>query len=114
MSTYKKPKFSDLKHRANLYTTSESSDSEGGVTESESTVKENVWCQIIPMDGTRALEYSQIYHAKPFVIIMRKRSDVTINESTYMVYDSRTFIFRSVINEYEADWYLKILATEKA
>ena len=102
-----------LNRKVAIYTVTETSDSQGGATESGSLTR-TVWANVEPLTGTRAKEYSQITSGKGYRITMIKPSDITISEGNYLIYDSRTLAVHSVISLDEEDYYLEIIAEEKA
>ena len=99
--------------KVSIYSITETTDSQGGVTET-GVLEKTTWAKIEPMTGSRALEYGQLTHGKPYRILMRRRKDLTLNENYYLVYGSKTFRIHSVVNIEEADSFLEIIAYEKA
>lgn len=99
--------------KVDIYTVTATSDSQGGATESGAKTR-TVWAAVEPLTGTRAKEYGQIASGKGYKITMIKPSDITISEANYLIYDSRTLAIHSVISIEEEDFYLEIIAEEKA
>ena len=102
-----------LNRKVAIYTVTATSDSQGGATETD-TLTRTVWASVEPLTGSRAKEYSQIVSGKGYKITMFKPSDLTISESNYLVFDSRTMAIHSVISKDEDDRFLEIIAEQKA
>jgi SPP1 family predicted phage head-tail adaptor len=104
----------EFNQRIAIWNTTLTSDSMGGTTESVPTVAlMTVWARIEPMTGTRGLDYAQVTGFQGYTFTMNYRSDIAINYTNYIMYNSRKFQITSVLNPTEGDTELQILAYEK-
>ena len=89
-------------------------DSGGGMTEGTPTTVATIWANIIPLTGSRALEFAQITNGKPYdITINYPIGDFTIDETNILTFDSRTLTIHSVVQIDESLKQYKIIAYEK-
>ena len=105
-----KPKIGDLRHLVSLQNSTNTSDGAGGFTQSYSTIAD-VFASINPKKGNEIFSdgaQNPVTHE----IFIRYRDDVTINNTTKIVFGTREFNIRSILNLEEKNRFLKIEAEE--
>ena len=95
-----------------IQTAARTSDNTGGSTTAYTSAKK-LWAKIKPMTGRRLLEFGQSTNMKGYEIEIPFYSEVTIDETVRIVYDSRTLQVHSVIDNEEARTKRTIIAFEK-
>jgi len=104
----------EYKERIAIWNTTTTSDNIGGKTESTPAAALGYcWAKVIPMTGTRALDFAQITGFQGYTFTIPYRSDITIDTTRKIVYSGRTFQIQSVLPPDEARKELIILAYEK-
>ena len=83
----------------------------GRTTALTSAVK--IWAKIRPMTGKRLVEFGQATNMKGYEIDIPFYSEVTIDETVQIIYDSRTLNVHSVIDNMEGRSIKTIIAFEK-
>ena len=100
-----------MKFRLAIQNSSQSSDGQGGYTESWTTA-DTVWASITPLKGFERFQAGQMQTPLTHKIIIRYRSDVTT--ATRFLYGSRVLWAKEVINIDENSRFLSIKALERA
>ena len=110
-----KPKLGDLRHLVSLQNSTNTSDGAGGFTQSYSTIAD-VFASITPKKGSELFsdgsQGMQIENPVTHDIFIRYRDDVTISNITKIVFGTREFNRRSILNLEEKNRFLKIEAEE--
>ena len=110
-----KPKVGDLRHLISLQNSTNTSDGAGGFTQSYSTIAD-VFASINPKKGTETFsdgaQGMQVENPVTHEIFIRYRDDITINNTTKIVFGTREFNIRSILNLEEKNRLLKIEAEE--
>tara|TARA_R110001592_G_scaffold65538_1_gene200996 strand:+ start:205 stop:564 length:360 start_codon:yes stop_codon:yes gene_type:complete len=110
-----KPKIGDLRHLITIQNATETSDSAGGFTQTYSNTA-NIFASISPVKGSE--QYSdgsqgmQIENPITHEIFIRYRDDITISNASKIVFGSREFNIRTILNLEEKNRFLKIEAEE--
>ncbi len=99
-----------LKHRVKLQSLARVSDGQGGYTESWTDVSD-VWVSITPMKGYEKFQELQMQTPVPHKIVMSYRSDMTTAHR--LLYGSRVFALKEVLNRDEDSRFLDIKALEQ-
>lgn len=99
-----------LKHRVTLQSLARVSDGQGGYSESWTDVSD-VWVSIAPMKGYERFQAMQMQTPVTHKIVMRYRSDVTTAHR--LLYGSRVFALKEVLNRDEDSRFLDIKALEQ-
>lgn len=99
-----------LKHLVTFQELTESKDSLGGPTNQWVDVPVKEWTQIIPLKGSEQYVSQTLNTVVTFKIRMRYRAD--INSKMKIVYGTRVFEIDSVLNPFERNRELQIMATE--
>lgn len=99
----------NLDKEITIQSNTQTTDSQGGYTESWATLATD-WADIQPASGFEKFQANQLQAKITHNIIIRYRSDVTA--ANRILYGSRTFAIKEVINMSEANTYLKIKAVE--
>ena len=102
-----------MNQKLSLYAVTVTTDSQGGGTEAGSLVR-SVWGAVEPITGNKRLEYAQEVNGKPYKVYISTVSDLTITESHYIVWGSKTLYIHSVVDYDEDNRFLEITAWEKA
>jgi SPP1 family predicted phage head-tail adaptor len=110
-----KPKIGDLRHLVSLQNSTNTSDGAGGFTQSYSTIAD-VFASINPKKGNEIFsdgaQGMQVENPVTHEIFIRYRDDVTISNTTKIVFGTREFNIRSILNLEEKNRFLKIEAEE--
>ena len=110
-----KPKIGNLRHMVEIKNASTTSDDAGGFSESYSTVA-NVFASITPKRGTEVYSDGQnamqIENPITHEIFIRYRDDITLNNSSKIIFGERQFNVRSILNIEEKNRFFKIEAQE--
>ena len=110
-----KPKIGNLRHMVEIQNASTTSDDAGGFTESYSTVA-NVFASITPKRGNERYSEGaagmQIENPVTHDIFIRYRDDITIDNTSKIVFGERNFNIRSILNLEEKDRFYKIEVEE--
>lgn len=101
---------SRLRHRIVLKTPVTTPDGAGGFATSWNQFAE-VWAEILPKNGNEKLQYEQLSVQKRIVITIRYLSGIT--EKMRIVYGEREFEILSILNPFEENILLEIMAEEK-
>ena len=110
-----KPKIGDLRHLITIQNSTNTSDDAGGFTQAYSDTA-SVFASITPVKGSE--QYSdgsqamQIENPITHEIFIRYRDDITIANSSKIVFGSREFNIRSILNLEEKNRFMKIEAEE--
>ncbi len=99
-----------LKHRMELQSLTRAADNQGGWTETWATVA-TVWAGIEPVKGWERYQAQQIQVPVTHKITMRYRAVTTAQR---LVYGSRIFGIKEVLNVNEESRFLQIKAIEQA
>lgn len=100
---------SRLRHRLTLQQVLQTPDSVGGYTASWNDVAQ-LWAEILPLSGREKLFAGKIQAQSTHRISIRYRND--ISSSHRLVFESRIFNIRAVMNEHERDDMLELLVEE--
>lgn len=100
---------SKLRHRLTLEQETKIADGAGGYVRGWEEVA-GLWGEITPIGGAERLESGKLQTPVRVRILLRHRGDIT--PAMRLVYDSRVFNIRSVINVQERDYITEILAEE--
>ena len=110
-----KPKIGDLRNLVSLQNSTNTSDGAGGFTQSYSTIAD-VFASIHPKKGNEIFsdgaQGMQVENPVTHEIFIRYRDDVTIKNTTKIVFGTREFNIRSILNLEEKNRFLKIEAEE--
>lgn len=102
-----------LKHKVVIKTTANISDGQGGILPGNTTISRTTNASIKPMDGRRAIEYTQVVGSYPYEVVMRHRPDITITKDNTIEYNGKEFFVHSVIQEGEGRRFLRAIVFEK-
>ena len=110
-----KPKIGDLRHLVEIQNSTRTTDDAGGYTNSYSTVCK-VFASINPKRGTEIWSTGssamQIENPITHEIFIRYRDDVTISNTSKIIFGTREFNIKSILNMEEKDAFYKIEAEE--
>tara|TARA_R100001443_G_scaffold487_3_gene2000 strand:+ start:14826 stop:15179 length:354 start_codon:yes stop_codon:yes gene_type:complete len=110
-----KPKIGDLRHLVEIQNSTRTTDDAGGYTNSYSTVC-RVFASIKPKKGLEVFNTGssgmQIENPVTHEIFIRYRDDVTISNTSKIVFGTREFNIKSILNMEERDRFYKIEAEE--
>jgi len=102
----------ELKQRVTVLNENNTPDGRGGYTPGTSE-DATTWAKITPLKGSRAVEVGAIVNGKPYLVKLVYRTDVTIDETTKIVYGSKTLVVHSVIDIDEANYFYELIAIER-
>lgn len=97
---------SDLKHKIEILRLVEAPDSLGGFTTSWVSVKSK-WAKVKPMSGRELIHADKIDATAASTFVVRFDSDIL--ESDKILFKSREYNIRSIVNVEEDDRFLSIL-----
>lgn len=100
---------SRLRHRLTLQQLVQTPDSAGGYTASWDDVAQ-LWAEILPINGRERLFAGKVQAETTHRISIRYRND--ISTSHRLVFESRVFNIRAIMNEHERDDMLELLVEE--
>ena len=110
-----KPKVGDLRHLIDIQNSTNTSDGAGGFTQSYSTIA-SVYASITPKRGNERYSEGaagmQIENPVTHDIFIRYRDDITIDNTSKIVFGERNFNIRSILNLEEKDRFYKIEVEE--
>ena len=102
---------SDMRHRVIIQERQRTSDGAGGYTEAWVTFK-NAWCSIQPATGYEKYQAQQMQTPISHKIKMRYQSGITTKHR--ILFGTRIFDLKEVLNENEEGAFLRIKAIEQA
>jgi SPP1 family predicted phage head-tail adaptor len=102
---------SKMDKRVSLQTVTQSTDSQGGYTDSWATTA-TVWASIEPLKGYE--KYQAMQMETPITHKVMTRYDSRITTAKRLLYGSRIFNIKEAINEGEQNTFLRLLCTEMA
>lgn len=100
---------SRLRHRLTLQEPVHTPDSGGGYISSWSDIAQ-LWAEILPVSGRERLFTGKVQAEATHRILIRYRSDVSTSHR--LVFESRIFNIRSIMNAHERNEMLELLAEE--
>ena len=100
-----------MRKRVTVKRVTETSDGIGGATEVYSTTG-TIWAEVKELKGHRALEYAQIIEGKPYEVMTRYRTDITIDSKCTLTYKSRTLYVHTCTTD-EMNKFINIIAYSK-
>lgn len=100
---------SRLRQRIEFQSSNDTPDGAGGITRGWQH-HAYAWAEIRAIAGKEMLDNEQLQNPVTHRIIMRYRDDITT--AMRLVYDSRVFNIRSVVNRGEKSAFLELLAEE--
>ncbi len=100
-----------LRHRVSLQARSRSQDGQGGYAESWAEIA-SLWAAIEPLKGYERMKAAQLGTPLTHKVLIRYRQYVTTTQR--LVFRNRVFEIKEVINEEEANRWLRLLCVEKA
>ena len=98
-----------MRERIVIQSQGRTTDLGGGAAVAWSTVA-TTWARIVPSSGSESFSGMQVTNTNTFEITMRYRTNITTTNR--ILWGSRTFNIRSVINNNERDKYLTVVAEE--
>lgn len=98
-----------MKRRVTIQTASQSSDGQGGYTETWAD-GDTVWASIEPMKGWERMQAQQMQTPVTHKIVMRYRAMTTKNR---LKFGTRIFIIKELLNIDEESRFLQIKAMEQ-
>ena len=104
-----RPKIGQLKHRIELQSKALTPDGTDDYTEAYTTVA-TIWARVDPIAGGRMIDGVQDVERVTHRFIIRYRSDQA--DWQYVLFKSRRFLIRTVMNQDEDSRYLEIMAEE--
>ena len=104
-----RPTIGELRHRVSLQKFSQTPNGAGGMDDLYTTVA-TVWTRIDPIAGGRMIDGVQDIERVTHRFIIRYRSDQA--DWDHVLFGTRRFDVRSVMNQDEANQFLEIMAEE--
>ena len=101
----------DLNRRVIIQSVTRTSDGQGGYTEVWATFA-TVWASIVPMKGYEKFQAAKLETPVSHKMMMRYRSGVTT--AMRILWGTRVFDIKEVLNMNEDNSFLQIIAIEKA
>lgn len=101
----KLPAVGELRHRVVIESAAESTDSQGGQTTSWSTFA-TVWAKLEPLSAGEIRFSDQIQYRRTHKCWMRYRSDVTVDTSMRVFFNSRYFQIKGLRQPDERKFFL--------
>lgn len=98
-----------MRYRVQIQSATNTTDAGGGRTQAWSRVAD-IWANIIPKSGKESYRQGKIQDDVTHDIYIRHRSD--IDAAYRIVYDSRTFNIKSILNVEERDRFLLLSCVE--
>ena len=98
-----------MRYRVQLQSPSDTTDAGGGRSQSYTRVAD-IYANIVPKSGKESFQRGKIQAETTHDIFIRYRSD--IDASYRIVYESRSFNIKSILNVDERDRYYKLSCTE--
>jgi SPP1 family predicted phage head-tail adaptor len=99
-----------LNKRVTIKSVTRVADGIGGFNETETTVKET-WAQLRPLSAKETLSYGlELGDRASEITVM---FDGAINQTNFILFGSRRYRIRSVVNPDEAKWIYKLICTER-
>lgn len=100
-----------MKQRVSIQSITQASDGQGGFTESWAT-DATVWAYVRPVKGYEKYQAQQVQTPVTHKITIRYRTGVTTKQR--ILFGSRVFNIKEVLNPDEANHFLEIIALEQA
>ena len=96
----------EFKERVIIKAVNSVDDGQGGKTEGAPVTISTMWAKVAPFSASRTLEYSQVTGSQGYEITMSYRADITMDESSLIVWNGKTLQVHSVrmINENRRQW----------
>ena len=98
-----------LRHRVTIQAETLVDDGEGGYTKTWGST-DAVWASVEPLSGAEAFQASQVQGAVTHKIIIRYLAGVT--PKSRILFGSRTFNIKSVLNQFEKNVLLTLICEE--
>ena len=100
-----------MREQITLQTEARAADGGGGYTQSFTT-NYTVYASVKPVSGNEQYQQGQITDTQQYEFVIRYRSDKTVTPKNRILWGSRVFQIKSVINDMERNKYLVITAAE--
>jgi len=100
-----------MREQITIQTEARSADGGGGYTQSFTT-NFTTYASVKPLTGKEQYKRGQLHDTTMFEFVIRYRSDKTVTAANRILWGSRAFQVKSVINHLERDKYLVMRAEE--
>ena len=102
-------KVSDLRHRVEFQTLTETADGQGGFVATWNTF-DTVWANVVPASGSEKVMAQKLEENYDYNITIRYKTG--LNSKMRIVFNGRIFHIKSIIIDEERKWFTRINAKE--